>query len=500
MSHSSSASENGDQDEGDFGEIDRYWPPPIEESVELTGSYNSRTVSAFAFNNSGTRFATGGHDYEVRIWDFEAIDRDRPEAVCNSQPSGQTIIKNLQFSNDDELILVISGSCQASIIAKDGIVSKQYQCPKGDQYISDMTNTKGHVQMLNDGCWSPKDKGQFITCSNDSTIRIWDLETLNQKQKTVIKTRSPASGLKAVPNVCKYNRDSLSILAGCNDGSVLVWDTRRKFITTSACIKNAHLKGSEITGVDFAYGNQSLICTRSEDETCKLWDLRQLKTPLAARTDLPTQYSTTDCSFSPDDKLILTATSSTKQESGKIHFLDSTDLSIKQSIESSSGETSIIRARWHPKINHIGYSCSSGSCFVAYDKRRSIGGFLTVAFSRGSKRKKYVSQRNHNQAITKIITPHALPLFKEDNQTKKKQYKPDMPNPNANQDGRIMAAGSTLSSYIARNIAKPIDHGDMNIRDRILRHAEEAEKDPKWINDKNPKLQPNIEEFDSDED
>lgn len=491
-----------EEDVEDVEEVDRYWPPPLDEEVDLTGLSTSKTISAFTFNNSGTRFAAGGYDCEVRLWDFDALDPRRPQTICSSQPCGQVIIKNLDYTYDDELILVISGSCQAVIMAKDGLVAKQYQCPKGDQYLIDMLKTKGHVQMLADGCWNPKDKSIFITCSNDSTIRIWDLNKLSE-QKTVIKTRSPISGLKALPSVCRYSRDALSIAAGCNDGSIMMWDTRRKFITTSACVKNAHLKGSEISGLDFSYGPHKMA-TRSEDQSCKIWDLRKLKEPLASRSGLDTLYSTTDCSFSPDDRFIITGTSHSRQKPGCLLFLDSNDLFSKHKVEVEGA--SVVRSRWHPKINHIAYTCSNGSVFMTHDKSRSMGGFIqdTSVTGRGSKRKKYYGQRessfSNSTSIKKIITPHALPLFR-DNQTSssfakirqdpKRSYKPQQPiSGNVSQGGRVVPAGSTLSSYIARAIAKPKDDGGMDIRERILRHAEEAEKDPQWFKPTQQQQQP----------
>lgn len=496
-----SAESYGESDDDSSGsdnleEIDRYWPPPTNESVEIVGSNTFKTISTFCFNNAGTRFAAGSHDHGMRIWHFDALDPRRPESICATQPCGQTIIKNIDYTNDDELLLVISGSCQAVIVAKDGILAKQYQCPKGDQYMTDMAKTKGHVQMLNHGCWNPKNKENFITCSNDSTIRIWDLANLNQ-QKTVIKTRSPMSGLKALPNVCVFSRDALSIVAGCNDGSIMMWDTRRKFITTSACIKGAHLKGSEVTGIDFSYGLNKM-CSRSEDESCKIWDMRKLKEPLASRTGLTTLYPTTNCSFSPDDKYLITGTSATKQDAGHLVFLDAShsNLEIANTIEMPSG-VSVVSSKWHPKINHIGFSCSNGTILLTYDKKRSMGGLMQAESGlneRGTKRKKYVSQRGNYatsaSSIKRIITPHSLPLFREDTsassfakirQDPKLSYKPEVPVAGANQGGRVKPAGSTLSSYIAKNIAKPVDDGTgMDIRERILRHAEEAKKNPFW--------------------
>lgn len=439
--------EESDEEEQDdeLEEFDRYWPLPAEVKVDLTVSFASKTVSAFAFNNAGSRFSAGSHDHEMKIWDF-----DRPGASCGSQPCGQTVIKNLDYSKDDEQILVIPSGCQAVIVGKDGIVLKE--SVKGDQYISDMAHTKGHVQMLNDGCWNLKDKTTFITSSNDGTIRIWDANKLSQ-QLNVVKIRTPGSGLKAVPNRCCYSRDSLSIATGCNDGSFMMWDTRRKFVTTSACIRGAHLKGSEITGIDFSYG-LSKVCTRSEDESCKLWDLRKLKEPLATRNGLCTLYSNSDCSFSPNDEIILVGTSgSSKVDPGQLIALDAnSDLSVKTAIDNENG--AVIRCKWHPKINHIGYSCSNGSLVIAYDRRKSLGGFsmMNEASKFTFKRKNRPSNSSEEPSNKRIFTPNSLPLFRDDpkdSQTARASaYKPEV------SVNKVKPVGSTLSSYVAQRIAK----------------------------------------------
>ena len=43
----------------------------------------------------------------------------------------------------------------------------QGECPKGDQYIVNMTNTKGHISNLNCACWHPRQRNHFLTCSHD---------------------------------------------------------------------------------------------------------------------------------------------------------------------------------------------------------------------------------------------------------------------------------------------------------------------------------------------
>lgn len=41
------------------------------------------------------------------------------------------------------------------------------ECVKGDQYIADMSRTKGHNAPLNSGCWHPKVRNEFLTCAQD---------------------------------------------------------------------------------------------------------------------------------------------------------------------------------------------------------------------------------------------------------------------------------------------------------------------------------------------
>jgi hypothetical protein len=42
---------------------------------------------------------------------------------------------------------------------------------RGDMYIRDMRNTKGHISGLTAGVWHPTDKYTAMTCSEDGTVR-----------------------------------------------------------------------------------------------------------------------------------------------------------------------------------------------------------------------------------------------------------------------------------------------------------------------------------------
>lgn len=54
---------------------------------------------------------------------------------------------------------------------------------KGDMYIRDLKNTKGHISGLTGGEWNPKSKETILTSSEDGSLRIWDVADFkSQKQ------------------------------------------------------------------------------------------------------------------------------------------------------------------------------------------------------------------------------------------------------------------------------------------------------------------------------
>lgn len=55
-----------------------------------------------------------------------------------------------------------------------------------------------------------------------STVRTWDVKSEKQ-HKAVFKPRS-FQGKKVVPTCCTYSRDGKLIAAGCQDGTIQIWD------------------------------------------------------------------------------------------------------------------------------------------------------------------------------------------------------------------------------------------------------------------------------------
>ena len=62
-----------------------------------------------------------------------------------------------------------------------------------------------------------------------------------------------------------------------------------------------------------------------------------------------------------------------------------------------------------------------------------------------------------------------------------KSKRPDLPLGIKGTGGRVQTGGSTLHSWMAKQISVKNKDDHIDPRERILRHAEEAEKDPYWI-------------------
>lgn len=462
----------------------------IPSSHEVKMEHGSKAVVAVAADPSGARLSTGSVDYEVCFWDFAGMDMSmrsfRTLRPCENHP-----IKCLQYSATGDTILVVSGAAQAKVLDRDGF--EKIECVKGDQYIADMAKTSGHTAALNSGCWHPYTREEFMTTANDGTLRLWDVEN-PRSQKSVIKPRAQG-GVKTNPYACAYSRDGNTVAGACFDGSIQMWDHRKNYVNTCMMLRGAHEKSTAISSLNYSYlGNN--ICTRACDDTLKLWDLRSFKKPVHVMGDLFSRYDTTDCMFSPDDSMIITGESLKRgQKAGRILFYETATFKLVSEIEVT--DSHVIKTVWHPKLNQIFVGCGNGTVNCFYDQKRSIRGAKLCVVKTHRK-------RGSTEVIsaTQVITPHALPLFRQDRiKTNKKRMEKDRLDPvkskrpdlpiTSGQGGRVASSGGTLSSYVIRNLglSKRVND-EQDPREAILKFAKDAAENPFWISPAYAKTQP----------
>lgn len=315
-----------------------------------------------------------------------------------------------------------------------------------------------------------------------------------REHKNVIKCRAQ-NGVKTIPTTCAYSREGNVVSCGCYDGSIQMWDHRKNFVNPSLINRNAHQSGSEISSLSFSYLGH-LLASRSCDDSIKLWDLRSFKTPLSEARNIFSRYDTTDCMFSPDDSMLVTGESLTKNTKlGRVLFFNTKTFELINEIDVT--DSHVIKTLWHPKLNQIFVGCGNGIVKAYYDLNKSMRG-AKLCVVKTKHKQKHIEMVSTQQ----IITPHALPLFRQDRpksvrkQMEKdrldpvKSRRPDLPI-TSGQGGRVASSGGTLSSFVIRNLglSKKIED-DQDPREAILKFAKDAEENPYWIAPAYKKTQP----------
>ncbi|KAF8707645.1 Transcription factor, partial [Rhizoctonia solani] len=476
-------------DEQDEGAEDS---DPDDESTfpithEITLKDHTKVVSALAVDPSGARVVTGSHDYDVKLWDFGGMDA-RFKPFRSWEPAESYHVHDLKYSNAGDKFLVISGTSQAKLYERDGEEVATFI--KGDPYIRDMKNTAGHVGELTACAWHPKESNLFITSSYDSTIRIWDVEN-KRKQKTVIVVKSKERGTRTKVMSCTYSRDGKMIAGACLDGALHIWNTNSNFVRPSLSIEGAHVKDTETGSVTFALDGYTVL-TRGGDDTVKLWDTRSFKKPVTTATDVPTLYPGTSAIFSPDEKYIVTGAAAIPgRQPGRLLFMPRHEASGENGLKPARSvilgeKVSAVKVVWHSKINQVLASLSDGSVRVLYSPNSSTNG-AKLCVTRAPKK---VTIEDISAALrdAPILTPHALPMFKEDegrsgqrrrDKDRSDAVKTRKPMPPVNGPGRGGRVGASATQHIVQHMFRDTSR-DEDPREALLKYATKEGEDLRW--------------------
>lgn len=456
---------------------------PLSNEIVLKG--HTKVVSALAVDHSGSRVLSGSYDYTVRMYDFQGMNA-RLQSFRQLEPSEGHQVRSLSWSPTADRFLCVTGSAQAKIYDRDGLTLGEFV--RGDMYIRDLKNTKGHISGLTCGEWHPKTKETILTSSEDGSLRLWDVNDF-KSQKQVIKPKLARPGRVPV-TTCAWDREGKRIAGGVGDGSIQIWNLKPGWGSRpDIYIANAH--SDDITGVKFSSDGRILL-SRSFDGSLKVWDLRQMKDPLKVFDDLPNNYAQTNIAFSPDEQLFITGTSVEKDgpTGGMLSFFDRGKLELVSRV-GISPTYSVVQCAWHSRLNQIFATVGDkheGGTHILYDPTLSERGAL-VCVARAPRKKSV----DDFQAEPVIHNPHALPLFRDQPSRKRqrekvlkdplKSHKPELPITGPGFGGRVGSTkGSLLTQYLLKQgglIKETWMEEDP--REAILKHADAAAKDPKFI-------------------
>ncbi|KAJ0254157.1 F112 [Hirschfeldia incana] len=472
-----------DEDDVDDDEEENRYKIPLTNEIQLKG--HTKIVSSLAVDNAGARVLSGSYDYTVRMYDFQGMN-SRLQSFRQIEPSEGHQVRSLSWSPTSGQFLCVTGSAQAKIYDRDGLSLGEFM--KGDMYIRDLKNTKGHICGLTYGEWHPKNKETILTSSEDGSLRIWDVNNfLSQTQ--VIKPKLARPGRIPV-TTCAWDREGKRIAGGIGDGSIQIWSLKPGWGSRpDIYVGKAHT--DDITSVKFSSDGRILL-SRSFDGSLKVWDLRQMKEALKAFDGLLNYYPQTNVAFSPDEQIILTGTSVEKDSTtgGLLCFYDRTKLEIVQKV-GISPTCSVVQCAWHPRLNQIFATSgdkSQGGTHVLYDPSRSERG-ACVCVARAPRKKSV----DDYQPEPVIHNPHALPLFRDAPSRKRqrektlkdplKAHKPELPMSGPGHGGRVGTTGSSLLTQYLLKQGGMIKETwmDEDPREAILKYADVAVKDPKFI-------------------
>ncbi|KAI9682149.1 MAG: hypothetical protein M1817_000203 [Caeruleum heppii] len=488
--------EDGDEDDDDEDDDEDEFPV----SHELLLKTHERAVTSTSLDPSGSRLATGSTDCTIKLHDFASMTSTTLRAFRSVEPTSDKSseahpVHHVAFNAlSASHLLVVSATPQAKILSRDGDLLTEFV--KGDMYLRDMHNTKGHVSEITTGTWHPTDRNLFVTAGTDSTLRIWDVNNKrSQKEVIVHKSRKAGSGgrtrMTAVVWGSPRQGGNSMLIGAALDGSLVMWSGDGPFSRPAGEIRDAHVKDTWTGGLDVSADGR-LVVTRGGDDTIKLWDTRKFKSAVTTVSHPSTsgQYPTTNIRFSPTSSNIITGSAS-----GHLHILSPATLKPELVTPVTPGSP-LIDVLWHDKLNQIITGSANAETHVLYNpsishkgaslvmskapKRRHIDDdpSLTTDLSQGISGDSIVNPNGllngSNQAPLSYAARHPTVGLTASGRPRD----PRRPNlPAVTPFGKTQPDEKHIKEHIPLSSMR-----DEDPREALLKYADKAEKDPMFIN------------------
>ena len=453
---------------------------------------HSKQVSSLSFDPSGTRLVSGGYDFCLGLWDFTESQANKggpPHPFRTSEPCESHALLSVAFSTSGDRVLVCPASAELLLLDRDG--RQLAASPKGDQYLSDMAKTKGHVASMRAGAWHPRDKHVLASCGEDCTTRVWEIKKDKLVQTQVLKARDPQGRKTVVSSLC-YSLDGRHLATGCVDGSIQIWAGNKSWNSRPThWAKSAHESGTDVCSLIFSANSNSLF-SRSRDSSVKSWDLRKFREPISL-SSVPCSLQHSAVCLSPDERMLAVSVSGGSRGDGAVVFLERDSLQEIERISFPEVE-GVGPLIWQPRLNQLVGGCSGGGVCFLYDVNKSQRGALHFGAQKNPKRARPKESYVAGELDGMIITPHSLPLFREKRPwtLKRKREKereeisasraPERPVGKQGKGGRLAAGGGSISSFVVKNLAlEKVDREVEDPRAAILRFAKSAVSNPFFV-------------------
>jgi WD40 repeat protein len=486
--------EDEDEDDDDDEEDEDEFPV----SHELVLKTHERPVTSLTVDPSGARLVSGSTDCTFKMHDFSSMtpttlrafrsvdpSETKTSASSEAHPIHQVLFNPLSPSQ----MLVINALPQAKIFSRDGEMLIEFV--KGDPYLRDMHNTKGHVSEVTSGAWHPTNRDLCVTGGTDSTLRIWDVNN-KRAQKEVIVFKSKVLGTAGRSRITSVawgapaQGGSNVLVAAALDGTLVIYSGEGPHHRPAAEVRDAHTRDTWTSGVAISRDG-NLVVSRGGDDTVKLWDTRKFKQPITTQSypSISSQYPTANIQFSPSSANIIMGS-----ETGHLHILNPATLKPDHSTPVTPG-SQLISVLWHEKMNQIITGSANGEVHVLYNPTMSTGGAKLV-MSKAPKRRHIDDDPNRTMDLSQgisgdsIMTPGGI--LTNSNQSSFAARHPtigltatgrsrDPRRPHMPFTGPFSKNGPATEEHIRKSI--PLSSmREEDPREALLKYADKAKNDP----------------------
>lgn len=198
-------------------------------------------VNGLSFSPDGTILASAGRDFIIQLWDVNTGKHIKILKQTNAE------IQCITFSPD--------GNTLAS--GDDGVI-RFFDINSGNE-----RTINAHTSWVDDLSYSP-DGESIISISDDDSISLWDVNTLQNKKIF----DGPVEGY---PTSVDYNTDGRIIATGGADNIIYIWHgPTGEYITSFSESNTVHT--SFIVSVVFSPDGKT-VASASEDGSIRFWDL-----------------------------------------------------------------------------------------------------------------------------------------------------------------------------------------------------------------------------------
>jgi WD40 repeat protein len=455
-------------------------------SHELVLKTHERAVTAVSLDPSGGRLVTASLDCKANLHDFasmtpttlrafRSVDPYVTRPSSNAEPHPISLVQFNPLSGG--VFLCVAAHPQARIMSRDGDLLTEFI--KGDMYLRDMHNTKGHVSEITGGTWHPTDKDTCITSGTDSTLRIWDINNKrSQKEVVVFKSKAAGSAGRTKMTAVAWKASAAGsnvLIAAALDGSLVMYGGNGPFTRPAAEIRDAHEAQSWTGGIDISSDGR-MVVTRGGDNLIKLWDTRKFTKPLVSVSHPSTsdRFPMSNIRYAPNSASIITGS-----VTGDLHILNPGNLQPELVTPITPGSP-LITVEWHPKINQIVTGSANAETHVLFNPDKSTRGAVEVV-SRAPKKRHvddnpdFTTDQSTGISGDSIMTPGTMPHSRNKGMTASGKSR-DPRRPEAPQQTPFHKSQPD-EKHIAENI--PLSrmlHEDP--REALLKYADKAQNDP----------------------